>query len=117
MSDFIDEKVSQLTLESKEDDVAKVDFPSIPPAITVPTHRILVVPSSTPPPSPAYREIRESREKKKVTFAADTIAKTEDTIASSITSHQYVRTIGHTQYKVEVSSVYFCLHINQLLII
>lgn len=111
MSDFIDEKVNQLTLESKEDDVTKVDFPSIPPAITVPIHGILVIPSSTPPPSPVYREIRESREKKKVKFAADTIAKTEETIASSITSHQYVRTIGHTQYKVEVSTTCIYVHI------
>lgn len=58
-------------------------------------------PSSSSPKSSL--KICETVPKKKVSFAANTIIHEEDNIASSIPYHQYVRTVGHTQYKIEVA--------------
>jgi len=40
--------------------------------------------------------------KRKVSFAESTIIREADTIASSVPSHQYVKTVGHTQYHVQL---------------
>jgi hypothetical protein len=97
MSEFIEGNLERLTVEDAPSVSNGNDIVLPPPVeISAPRPIIFSVPSSSSsaPPTP--------RGKKKVTFAANTIVKEEETIASSVTSHQYVRTIGHTQYKVEV---------------
>lgn len=97
MAEFIEEKLDRLNVEDAPSVSNGNDMAPPPPVeISAPRPIILSAPSSSSsaPQTP--------RGKKKVTFAANTIVKEEETIASSVTSHQYVRTIGHTQYKVEV---------------
>lgn len=58
--------------------------------------------------SSSPKKLERIRERK-VSFAEDTVIKETDTIASSVPSHNYVKSVGHTQYHIQV-----CLTSNHL---
>jgi hypothetical protein len=94
MTEFLEDTMQNLSIGENP---RNLPLPVEQPILSIPTvQSILASSSSSAPHTPV------NREKKKVSFAADTIVKFVENIASSITSHQYVRTIGHTQYKVEL---------------
>lgn len=101
MSEFIDENVKlDLEINTGSNASASDNGNAIPEIARV------SLPSAMSPSSLSSTSRSPSnRGKKKVTFAPSTLVKEEDTIASSVTSHQYVAAIGHTQYKVEVSFI------------